>query len=145
MTKSPNPNVVVVDASLIVHALLPGDFQQAAQQRLTGWRSSSVHLRAPSLWFYEVTSALNKSVHFDRIMDAEAQILLRLMENFRVELHLPTAALSQSAYNWTRRLKRASAYDSFYVALAENLNCRLWTMDQRLVNAVNVDWVRFAG
>lgn len=145
VTTSPNPNAVVVDANLIVHALLPGDLQKAAQQQLTAWRSSGIRLHAPSLWRYEVVSALNKSVHFGRLTDAEAQRLLSLIESFGVELHLPDAALWQSAYNWTRKLNRASAYDSFYVALAESLNCRLWTMDQRLANAANVDWVRLAG
>lgn len=144
MTPPQNLDAVVVDANLIVHALLPGEFQQSAQQNLTDWRSSGVQLHAPTLWRYEVTSALSKSVHFDRITDAEAQIMLRLVDNFRIELHLPTTALSYSAYNWTQKLKRASAYDSFYIALAESLNCRLWTMDQRLVNAASLDWVRFA-
>ncbi len=144
MTKSPDPDAVVVDANLMIHALMPGEFQQIAQQKLTGWRRSGVQLHAPTLWRYEVTSALSKSVHFGRITDAEAQALLRLLDNFSVELHLPTTDLSYSAYNWTQKLKRASAYDSFYVALAQSLNCRLWTMDQRLVNAAGLDWVRLA-
>ena len=97
------------------------------------------------MWLYEVASAINKSVYFGQITDADAQTLFSLMEKFRVELYLPTAALSLSAYHWTRKLNRASIYDSFYLALAENLNCQLWTLDQRLVNAVGRDWVKFVG
>jgi len=45
------------------------------------------------------------------------------------------------AFVWTRRLKRAVAYDSFYLALAESLGCDLWTADQRLHHAVDAPWV----
>jgi hypothetical protein len=44
-----------------------------------------------------------------------------------------------------QRLKRAAAYDSYYLALAESLNCDLWTTDSRLVNAVKLRWVRLVG
>jgi hypothetical protein len=40
---------------------------------------------------------------------------------------------------------RAAAYDSSYLALAESLQCDLWTMDERLRNAVNLPWVRWGG
>jgi predicted nucleic acid-binding protein len=48
------------------------------------------------------------------------------------------------AYDWTLRLKRAAACDSFYLALAETLHCELWTADQRLANAADVPWVHVA-
>ena len=50
-----------------------------------------------------------------------------------------------SAFAWTRRLNRAAAYDSFYLALAEGLQCDLWTADRRLFNAVDLPWVHLAG
>ena len=37
---------------------------------------------------------------------------------------------------------RAAAYDSFYLALAEGLDCELWTADERLHNAAGVAWVK---
>jgi predicted nucleic acid-binding protein len=46
---------------------------------------------------------------------------------------------------WTRRLNRAAAYDSFYLAVAESLGCELWTADQRLSKAVDLPWVCLAG
>jgi predicted nucleic acid-binding protein len=42
-------------------------------------------------------------------------------------------------------LNRAAAYDSFCLALAEAMQCELWTADRRLVNAVNLPWVRLGG
>jgi predicted nucleic acid-binding protein len=42
-------------------------------------------------------------------------------------------------------LNRAAAYDSFYLALAETLQCELWTADRRLRSAIDLPWVRWAG
>ena len=36
------------------------------------------------------------------------------------------------------RLKRVTAYDSFYLALTEALRAELWTADKRLSNSAGV-------
>jgi predicted nucleic acid-binding protein len=44
------------------------------------------------------------------------------------------------------RLKRASAYDSYYLALAQVLECDFWTADKRLFNALqgaHLGWVHW--
>jgi predicted nucleic acid-binding protein len=44
------------------------------------------------------------------------------------------------------RLKRASAYDSFYLTLAQELECDFWTADKRLFNALRdarLDWLHW--
>ena len=48
----------------------------------------------------------------------------------------PDPYLVRAAFDWTMRLERAAAYDSFYLALAETLGCPLWTADRHLHNAV---------
>jgi predicted nucleic acid-binding protein len=59
-----------------------------------------------------------------------------------VRLVPPDAAQATLAYDWTLRLNRAAAYDSFYLALAETLGADLWTTDRRLSAAVGLPWVR---
>jgi len=44
------------------------------------------------------------------------------------------------------QLQQAAAYDAHYLALAETLNCDLWTADERFYRAVtrdhsNVRWI----
>jgi predicted nucleic acid-binding protein len=46
---------------------------------------------------------------------------------------------SALALEWTLRLQRASAYDSFYLAIAESLQAPFWSADRRLVNAFQQD------
>jgi predicted nucleic acid-binding protein len=51
-----------------------------------------------------------------------------------------------AAFDWTLRLKRASAYDSYYLVLAQALECDFWTADKRLFNALKetrLDWVHW--
>ena len=99
-------------------------------------------LHAPTLWVYETTTALCKAVFFDLLAVDHAEELLSLFQDLPIELVPPDADQCRRAFAWTCRLKRAAAYDSFYLAAAESLGCELWTADQRLHNAVDLPWVR---
>jgi len=138
-------NFLVIDASLMIKLLLPNDQQTHIQQLMSDWHQAQYHFYAPSLWRYETTSAITKAVHFQIVTVFEAQQALELLKNFEIELVIPDANLVDLAVDWTLRLKRAAAYDSFYVALAEQLKTELWTADKRLYHAVKQDWVRYAG
>jgi predicted nucleic acid-binding protein len=101
-------------------------------------------LYAPDLWLYEMTTALCKAAFFGVITADEAKRSLPLVHEMEVGLVAADAGQVRAAYDWTVRLKRAAAYDSFYLVLAESLGCELWTADQRLCNAVDLPWVRLA-
>jgi predicted nucleic acid-binding protein len=63
-----------------------------------------------------------------------------------VRLFIPDIDQNRRAFEWTLRLKRASAYDSFYLALAHELECNFWTADKRLFNALKearLDWLHW--
>jgi predicted nucleic acid-binding protein len=135
---------VVLDASLAFRLLLPGPDQATIQQRVAGWQEAGIPLLAPALWLYELTSALCKAVHLGALQDGEAQRALALALGLGVELILPDAAQAALAYRWTLRLRRAAAYDSFYLSLAESLQAELWTADQRLQAAAAEPWVHLA-
>jgi predicted nucleic acid-binding protein len=74
-----------------------------------------------------------------------ARQALQLSAELEVQLIQPDQELVIQAFDWTLRLKRAAAYDSFYLALARCLDCDLWTADRRLANAVGEPWVRYMG
>jgi len=46
------------------------------------------------------------------------------------------------AFELAARFRRPAAYDAHYLALADYLECPLWTADQRLYNAVRADFPR---
>jgi len=131
---------LVIDASFAFRLMLPGVHQERYQTLVTQWHTNGHVLCAPTLWLYEITSALCKGVHFGQITRDEGRQALTLAQKLGVQLFPPDDAQTISAFDWTVRLKRA-AYDSFYLALAKTLRSELWTADKRLVNAAGVSWI----
>jgi len=132
---------LVIDAGYALRLLLPGPHQERCRTLVTQWHAEGYVLCAPMLWLYEITSALCKGVHFGHITRDEGQQALTLAQKLGVQLFPPDDAQTTSAFDWTMQLKRAAAYDSFYLALAKTLRSELWTADRRLANAAGVSWV----
>jgi len=138
--------VTVIDASLVLKAILPNPDMTRCQAILE--QLHDCQLVVPALWVYEVTSTLTKSVHFEQITEDEGKTALHQALELGVQIILPDEAQSDLAFEWTLQIKRASAYDSFYLAIAEALNADFWTADQRLVNAFQKqkpDWLHWVG
>ncbi len=104
---------------------------------------NGLRLFAPGLWRYELTSIFTKAVHFQQLSESLAREGLQLASKLHIDLIQPDHGLVMDAFDWTRRLRRAAAYDSFYLALARRLDCPLWTTDRHLTNAVGEAWVRY--
>ena len=136
---------LVVDANLSFRLLLPGREQEPLRSLVAQWLRDGYELYAPPLWLYEITSALCKVVRFGELTVEEGKRTLALAQALGVHLMPPDDDQARSAFDWTLRLNRSAAYDSFYLALAEAMQCELWTADRHLHNAVNQPWVRLAG
>lgn len=132
---------LVIDASFALRMLLPSPQADRYRALMAHWHRDGRVLCAPALWLYEITSALCKGVHFGQITCDEGQQALNLAQKLGVQLFPPDDAQSRMAFDWTRKLERAAAYDSFYLALAKTLDGELWTADKRLINAAKVSWV----
>mgnify|MGYP001556459309 CR=1 FL=1 len=136
------PRSLVVDASFAIRLILPGPQRETFRSQTEHWLNEGYSLLAPTLWVYETTSALCKSTFFGLLTEEEAESAMAVLEELPVTLVTPDSRQNRRAFAWTRRLNRAAAYDSFYLALAEGLQCELWTADKRLCNAVDLPWVR---
>jgi predicted nucleic acid-binding protein len=136
---------LVIDASFTVKLILPNPEQARCRELMAEWVQNGGYLYAPTLWLYEVVSALTKAVYFELLTGAEGHQALQLAQTLDIQLVHPDDNQVRLAYEWTRRLKRTAAYDSFYLALTESLSAALWTADKRLVNAVDVPWVYYVG
>jgi predicted nucleic acid-binding protein len=139
------PEPLVVDASFTFRLVLPGPEQDRFRLLVDGWLRDGYELHAPTLWVYEMTSALCKVVRFGELTPAEGRHSLALAQTLGIQLMPPDIDQVRTAFDWTLRLDRAAAYGSFYLALAESLRCDLWTADRHLCNAVEQSWVRWAG
>lgn len=140
MTGSP----VVVDASIALRWLLPDPLSNACWVLFDRIVQRNDPITVPTLWMYEVVSGLTKAVYLGSVTPDEARKGLDQIYQFRANLVDADDLISQRAFEWTLRLNRAAAYDSYYLALAETLNGTLWTADRRLYNstrAANIEWV----
>ena len=133
---------LTIDASFAFRLIVPGSYQARCRALASQWENDGYALCAPTLWLYEMTSALCKVVSFGKLTATEGRRSLALVQDLDVELIPPNSAQARLAFDWTMRLNRAASYDSFYLALAESLGCEFWTADKRLHRAVSLPWVR---
>jgi predicted nucleic acid-binding protein len=126
--------LLVLDASVAIKAILPNPLQGHCQALVKTF--AEVQPISPALWAHETTSAIAKTVHFGQITEAEGRQALEQLATLGVQLFTPNLEQNQAAFDWTIRLKRAAAYDCYYLVLAQNLNCDFWTADSRLFNAL---------
>lgn len=135
---------LVIDAGVGYALSVAGIGTTHLRSNIAELMNQGVKLCAPVLWRYELTSVFTKALHFGQLSELSAGRALELSGELAVTLFPPDDELVRQAYAWTLRLRRAAAYDSFYLALAQRLGCDLWTIDQRLVRAAGASWVRDA-
>ena len=136
--------LVVIDASVAIKAILPNPLQAHCLALVETFAESQP--AAPALWANETTSAIAKAVHFGEINEKEARLALEKLDSLGVHLFVSDAEQNLAAFVWTLRLKRASAYDSYYIVLAQALECGFWTADKHLFNALQeaqLGWVHW--
>ena len=141
-TDRSDSEVVIIDASLTLRLVLDNPAQETVRGYFEQWFDQGLLFKAPTLWVYEVTSAILKSVHFEQLTAEEGEEALQQALGLDIDVVVPNEALAKAASIWTSKLSRASAYDSFYLALADEYDAPLWTADGKLVRAVALDWVR---
>jgi predicted nucleic acid-binding protein len=138
--------LAIIDASLVVKAILPNAENAACRAVLADLQPKK--LAAPALWVYEITSTFAKAVHFGQITGEEGSAAIHQAMSLGVQIIIPDETQSLLAYQWTLQLKRAAAYDSFYLAIAEALEAEFWTADQRLVRSLESHkpkWLHWIG
>jgi predicted nucleic acid-binding protein len=123
--------VIVVDASAILEVLLRTPAAQSIEERLFE-RGEALH--APHLIDLEVLQVLRRYAAVGEISAERAREALDDLAAFRLRRWAhDTLALRI----W--ELRRLTAYDAAYIALAEALRAPLLTRDRRLASA---PWIR---
>ncbi len=119
-------DVLIVDASTILRALLPsGD--ASVSERL----SSERDVHAPYLIDLEITSALRRLCHHERLSADRASDALHDFMDLNIRRY-PHEPLLPRVWGLRENL---TTYDAVYVALAEALDAPLLTADRGLARA----------
>jgi len=122
---------MVVDASVVIKWHVTEVHSDAALRLL---RDDAPALHVPDLVFPEVGNILWKKVRRGDLTEEQAHGIGHLVAVAPLAVH-PSAPLLEAALEIAVRTGR-TVYDSLYVALAVQLNCRLVTADEKLHNAL---------
>src|SRR5262245_52159657 len=118
---------LVVDASVVVAALI----DDGADGRWSEQLLVSEPLAAPHLLMVEAANILRRATIARELSDDTAALAHADLLQLRVEL-FPYDVVAERA--WELR-KTVTAYDAWYVALAESLGAPLATLDRKLTRA----------
>lgn len=137
---------ICIDASLALKLVLSEPNSDRAEVQWQNWVRSGVEFAAPFLFIYETSSVLRNRVYRKELTHSEANEAFGILAGLGIAyLHPP--AIRQSAWELARRYNRPTAYDCYYLALAQHQGCPLWTGDKRLYNTVKEElgWVHLVG
>lgn len=130
---------MIVDANVLLRAFFPDEAQVRAQAVVRDHVIGRIQLKAPGLVTYELSNSLRQAERRKRISAEKVEEIIEAMKGLKIEmLPLDMGEMLPLA----RRFDR-SAYDAAYLTLAEKLDEKLITGDERLYNAVreHLDWV----
>ena len=127
---------VVVDASLAFKWLVKEEGSDKADALSLDWHSQGIRLTAPYFMAIEVVNALHQRVkRSETAIDEGLRLVDRLLSENIEFYHFPS--LYRRALELASELGQGAAYDAHYLALAEILDCEMWTADERLYGAAN--------
>jgi predicted nucleic acid-binding protein len=137
---------ICVDASFAIKLVLPEADSHSASYLWASWSAHEVRVLAPCHLVYEVVSVIRNHVFRTDIELEDGQRALEAFLAQDIELVHPNG-FEQRAWELAQRFDRPTAYDAYYLAVAEAANCELWTADSRLYRAVHdsLEWVRLLG
>ena len=134
-------SAVIVDASLAVKWLVSEGDSDRALRLAQDWATEGIQ-RVAHRWFpIEVASALYKRVQRGDLSATGAAFLMDDLSNYGVVLYDRTP-LHWRAFDIAHRLRQRWIYDSYYLALAEEIDCPLWTADRNFYDAAYTDYPR---
>jgi len=137
---------ICIDASFALKLVLFEPGSEEAHDLWESWLGSDLLVIAPLLLFFEATSVIRNHVHRELISEKAGREALEALQGLSIravhseELHL-------RAWEIATRFNRPTAYDSYYLAVANAASCDLWTADRRLYHAVGeeLSWVNNLG
>ena len=131
----------VVDASVATKWLIDEPDTDKADALARSWVRSGIQPVAPYLMPVEVANVLHQQVRQGHVSHQEAARLIQRLLDSGVELREP-AGLHTRAIELASQLGQSAVYDAHYSALAEMIDCELWTADQRYYQAVRSAYPR---
>lgn len=126
---------VVVDASLAIKWVLNEPYADKALAIASKWATAGIKPVAPCLLLVEATNVLHRRAVLGHISASQAQQLLTGFLNMGIEVR-ESPQIHLRALELAQELQMPAVYDIHYLALADIMECDLWTADERFFNSV---------
>lgn len=134
--------MIVIDASILGALVLKDEtFHIQAVDQFASWSRDSESLVAPRLILAEITALIRKAVFLKRITHEEGVAILDTILDADIALY-ESPSIYTSALNVAHLLNHPRTYDAQYLALAQILDCEVWTLDARLYNSARSHFPR---
>lgn len=119
---------IVIDANLLVVLASSEPRRDAVRDRIQHWTETGENLHAPALLPYEAANALTRLLVAGRIEPNQLRSAWQTIMNTPITYH-PLHIDGDRVISIALQLQRSSAYDAAYLALAQDLDAELWTLD----------------
>lgn len=130
-------NAAVLDSNISILTVVNSPLSDSASHLWDNLLQNDIRVFVPRLWISEITSVIRKLVFMNLISSEDGRSSLKLLLASNVNFMEDESLLAMEAFNWAERLGRKTAYDCFYVALADHLEAELWSTDIKLINSLN--------
>ena len=127
---------VVVDASMALKWLVKEEHSDEARAIARFWEDQGVRIVAPHFMPVEAANALHRRVVRNEMSVEEAVGLVAGLLASGIDLFDPPNLYGR-ALELASRLDQGAVYDAHYLALAETLDCELWTADEKFFHAAS--------
>jgi len=118
---------VVIDSNLLIVLATDDSRKPVVEAQFDAWEAEDEELHAPSLIRYEIANALTRLLVGGVI--TEAQMTEAWEKGTAVPVILHELDDGPAAVKIAVQLRRESAYDAAYLALAARLETHVWTLD----------------
>jgi predicted nucleic acid-binding protein len=135
--------MICVDASVAVKWIVEEEHTDRALALYFDASRADEVIVVPSLLPIEVTNILRKKMRQEGLTRERATALLDLFLNFSIAIYNPVG-LYRQALVLADTYSLPAIYDAHYLALAQRLDCDLWTDDRKLTQ-INLPFVRRIG
>jgi predicted nucleic acid-binding protein len=138
--------MICVDASLATKWLFDEEYREQALALAAAAGRAGEQLVGPPLLPIEMTNIIRQRMRRRGLALAEAHEALALFFRYPVAI-VSLPRLAQDALTLAATHDLPATYDAHYLALAQHLDCELWTGDQRLLNqlAGRLRFIRWIG
>ena len=132
--------MIVIDASIVAKCILPEADSYVALALLADGAARGEVVVAPPLLPFEVTNVCWQQVQRGDVTPDEGIVALERFFALSIPLRPLSGSarrrLHTSAFAIASRHGLSATYDAHYLALAEQLQCDLWTADLRLLRSL---------